>query len=82
MSADEQDRQVSEHGRLSRLAMFVVDDYIIDMRQNIRTDSEMVHAAVSATIAFLIGRQLVTVRPQEELPEWLNASIPEHLIPR
>jgi hypothetical protein len=82
MSAGERERQVSERDHLARLAMFVVDDYIIDMRSTIRTDSEMVNAAVRATIGFLIGRQLVTVRPQEELPEWLNASIPEHLIPR
>lgn len=82
VAADTRARQIAERDRLARVAGFVVDDYIIDRRSTIRTDSELVSAAVHATVGFLIGRGLITVLPSEEWPEWLNASIPDHLIPR
>lgn len=81
LTPEQQLQQLQETRRLANYATGVADWTIIRNQHALAGAPASVRtaAAVRSAIAFLVGRGLVTVTPVDELPEFVELSVPEHL---
>lgn len=69
--------------RALRVALFAVDDFVIGERSNMDclTYAARTRLTVEAALAYLIGNDLIAVKPDKEWPELLPMRVPLELRP-
>jgi len=81
---DIKNKQLADRDRAIRVALTAADDCVMVLPPEETTRSEMIRVAITAAIGYLIGLDLIEVRPQSDFPEWIrigSAAIPAHLRP-
>lgn len=82
-SAEDVAGYIDDRDRATRAASFAVDDWWLSQVPNLDrlTAAQRTRLLIAAALGYLIGEGLITVKPEEEWPEYLNMRIPGHLRP-
>lgn len=80
---EEEEAQLAMCDRLSRLATFAVDVFVLDHRDvwPLLTQASQTRLIVQAALGFLIGEGLIEEKPQPEEGNYVHMRVPGHLAP-
>lgn len=81
LTPEQRQQQIDDRDRAYRAARFAADQYAMDRQVRALPGADQTAAAVTAALGYLIGHGLITVKPADEWPEWLDLDVPEHLAP-
>jgi hypothetical protein len=78
----EEQQHIVDRDRCVRIAMFAADKVLLD-NPDLATlpPAYTARVTVEAALGYLIGRGLITVKPDDQWPEWLAVDLPDHMRP-